>query len=64
MPFALAIGSRMGNGDVFDGDAPIFAEVPEVMASKRGSKVGDDAVRKTESVDNIFKELDCFLSGS
>ena len=54
----------MGNEDVFDRDASVFAEVPKMMASKCSSEVGDDAVRKTESVDNIFKELDCFLSGS
>ena len=41
-----------------------FVEVPEVMASKRGFEVGDDAVRKTESMDNIFEELDCFLCGT
>ena len=54
----------MGNRDVFNGDALIFAEIPKVMASKRGSEVGDDAVRKTESMDNIFEELDYFLCGS
>ena len=51
----------MGNGDVFDGDASVFIEVPKVMANKRSSEVGDDAVRETESVDDIFEELDCFL---
>ena len=60
-PFDLTIGSRMGNGDVFDGDASVFAEVPKMMASKRSSKVGDNVVRETESVDDIFEELDCFL---
>ena len=54
----------MGNGDVFDGDALVFIEVPKVMASKRSSEVGDDAVRETESVDDIFEELDCFLCSS
>ena len=54
----------MGNEDIFDGDAPVFAEVPKVMASKRNSEVGDDTVRETESVDDIFKELDCFLCSS
>ena len=60
-PFDLAVGSRMGNGDIFDGDASVFAEVPKVMASKCSSEVGDDAVRETKSVDDIFEELDCFL---
>ena len=60
----MAISSRMGNGDVFNEDAPVFAEVPKMVASKRGSKVGDDAVRETESMDNVFEELDCFLCGS
>ena len=54
----------MGNGDVFNGDAPVFAEVPKVMASKYSSEVGDNAVRKTKSVDDIFEELDCFLCSS
>ena len=54
----------MGNGNIFNGDAPVFAEVPKVMASKRSFEVGDDAVRETESVDDIFKELDCFLCSS
>ena len=35
-----------------------------MMAGKRGSEVGDNAVRKTESVDDIFEELDCFLCSS
>ena len=51
----------MGNGDVFNGDAPIFTEVPKLMASKYSFEIGDDAVWETKSVDNIFKELDCFL---
>ena len=54
----------MGNGDVFDRDAPIFVEVPKVMASKCSSKVGDDAVRETKSMDDIFEELDYFLCSS
>ena len=52
----------MGNEDIFDGDAPVFAEVPKVMASKCSSKVGDDAVREIESMDDIFEELDCFFA--
>ena len=54
----------MGNRDVFDGDASVFAEVPKVMASKHSSKVGDNAVRETKSVDDIFEELDYFLCSS
>ena len=54
----------MGNGDVFNGDAPVFAEVPKMMADKRGSEVGDDAVRETESMDDIFEKLDCLLCSS
>ena len=45
-------------------DALVFAEVPKVMASKSSSEVGDDAVRETESVDDVFEELDCFLCSS
>ena len=64
MPFDLAIGSRMGNGDIFNGDALVFAEVPEMMAGKCGSEVGDNVVRETEPVYNIFKEVDYFLCSS
>ena len=51
----------MGNGDILDGDASVFAEVPKMMTSECGSEVGDDVVQETESVDDIFEELDCFL---
>ena len=54
----------MGNRDILDRDASVFVEVPKVMASKCSSEVGDDAVRETESVDDIFKELDYLLSSS
>ena len=54
----------MSNGNVFNGDAPVFTEVPKMMAGKRGSEVGDNAVRETEPVYNIFKEVDCFLCSS
>ena len=54
----------MGNRDVFDGDASVFAEVPKMMASKCSFEVGDNAVRETESVDDIFEELDCILCSS
>ena len=47
----------MGNRDVFNGDALVFTEVPKVMASKCSSKVGDDAVRETKSMGDIFNEL-------
>ena len=63
-PFDLAIGSRMGNRDVFDRDAPVFAEVPKMTTSECGSEVSDNAVRETESVDDIFEELDYFLCSS
>ena len=32
-----------------------------MMTSECGSEVGDDAVRETESMDDIFKKLNCFL---
>ena len=54
----------MDNGDVFNGDAPVLVEVPKMTAGKCGSEVGDDAVGETESMDNAFEELDCFLCGS
>ena len=54
----------MGNGDIFDRDAPVFAEVPKVMASKCSSEVGDNAIWETRSMDDIFEELDCFLCSS
>ena len=51
----------MRNGDVFDRDASVFAEVPKMMTSEYSSEVGDNAVRETESMDDFLKELDCFL---
>ena len=54
----------MGNRDIFDGDATVFAEVLEVMASKCSFEVGDDAVQETKSVDDVFEELDYFLCSS
>ena len=54
----------MGNGDVFDGDASVFTEVPKMMASKHSSKVSDNAVWETEPMDDIFEELDCLLCSS
>ena len=54
----------MGNGDIFDEDASIFVEVPKMMISKCSSEVGDNAVRETESMDDIFEELDYLLCSS
>ena len=54
----------MGNGDIFDRDASVFAEIPKMMASERSSEVSDNAVWETKSVDDIFEELDCFLCSS
>ena len=54
----------MGGKDVFDGDASVFAEVSKMMTSKCSSEVGDNAVRETESVDDIFEELDYLLYSS
>ena len=54
----------MGNRNIFDRDATVFAEVPEVMASKCSFEVGDDAIWETKSVDDIFEELNCFLCSS
>ena len=51
----------MGNRDVFDEDASVFAELPKMMTSECSSKVGDNAVWETESMDDIFEELDCLL---
>ena len=57
MPFArstwlLALGWAMET--YIDGDAPVFAEVPKVMARKHSSEVGDDAIQEIKSVDDIF----------
>ena len=51
----------MGDRDVFDGDTSVFVEVPKMMTCECGSEVSDNAVRGTESMDDIFKELNCFL---
>jgi len=60
----LTVSSRMSNGNVFNRNAPVLAEVPKMMAGKSCPEVGDNAVRETESVYDVFKELDCFLSSS
>ena len=36
----------------------------KMMAGKSCPEVGDDAVRETESVYDVFKEPDCFLGSS
>ena len=54
----------MCNKNIFDRDALVFIEVPKMMTSECSSKVGDNAIRETESVDDIFEELDCFLCSS
>ena len=59
--FDLAVGSRMSNRDIFDGDASVFAEVPKMVTSEYSSEVDDNVVQETESMDDIFKELDCLL---
>ena len=64
MPFDLVVGSRMGNRDKFDGDALVFVEVPKMVTSECSSEFGDNAVRETESVDDIFEKLDCLLCNS
>ena len=51
----------MGNGDVFDKDASIFAEVPKMVTSECSSEVSDNTIWETESMDDIFEELDCLL---
>ena len=51
----------MGNRDVFDGDASVFIEIPKMMTNECGSEVGDNAIWETESMDDIFEELDFFL---
>ena len=51
----------MGNRDIFDGDASVFIEVTKMMTSECSSEVGDNVVWKTESMDDIFEELDCLL---
>ena len=51
----------MGNRDLFDGDTSVVAEVPKMVASECSSEVGDNVVRVTESMDDIFEEFDCLL---
>ena len=51
----------MGNRDVFDGDALVFAEVPKMVPSECSSKVSDNTIWEIESMDDIFEELDCLL---
>ena len=47
----------MGNRVIFDRDAPVFTEVLKMMTSECGSEVGDNAIRETESMDDILEEL-------
>ena len=54
----------MGNRDVFDRDALVFIEVLKMMTNECSSEVSDNVVRETESVYDVFKELDCFLCSS
>ena len=63
-PFDLAVGFRMGNRDVFNGDALVFVEIPKMVTSECSSEVDDNAVQETESMDDIFEELDCLLCNS
>ena len=63
-PFDLVVGSRMGNRDIFDGDASVFIEVPKMMTSECSSEVDDNTIRETESVDDMFERLDCLLYSS
>ena len=35
-----------------------------MVTSECSSEFGDNAVRETKSIDDIFKELDCFLCSS
>ena len=57
----------MGNGDVFDGDASVFVEVPKMMTSKCSSEVGDNAVRETKPMDEtkrlVFDPLGELVNG-
>ena len=46
----------MGNGDIFNGDASVFTEVPKMMTTECSSEVGDNAVWETKSVDNVSEE--------
>ena len=59
LTWPLALG--WGNKDIFDGDASVFVEVPKMVTSECSFKVGDNVVRETESMDDIFEELDCLL---
>ena len=54
----------MDNRDVIDGDASVFAEVLKMVTSECSSEVSDNAIRETESMDDIFEELDCLLCSS
>ena len=54
----------MGNRDIFDGDASVFAEVPKMVTSECSSEVSDNAIWETESMDDIFEELNCLLCSS
>ena len=51
----------MGNRNIFDRDASVFIEVPNMVPSECRFEVSDNAVQETQSMDDIFEELDCVL---
>ena len=59
LPWPLALG--WATETYFDRDASVFVEVQKMMTSKCSFEVGDNAIQETESMDDIFEELDCLL---
>jgi hypothetical protein len=52
-PFNLSIGPWVCDRDIFDLDACILAEFPELVGREIGSQVCDDGIGEAEAVQDI-----------
>jgi hypothetical protein len=53
----LTIGPWVCNRDIFDLDARIFTELPELISREVLSQVRDDGIREAEAVQDIRDEI-------
>jgi hypothetical protein len=52
-PFDLSIGPWVCNKDIFNLDACILVELPELVGRQIGSQVCDDGIGETEAVQDV-----------
>jgi hypothetical protein len=57
-PFDLSIGPWVCDRDIFNFNATILAEFPELVGHEIGSQVCDDGIGEAETVQNIQDEVD------